>query len=203
MPTTVVSDIFYDAYLKACSDTSDLEFRAKRYEIVRIFLRLSDYSSFRLRQQRHLHKSLTEEEREMKNELWYAAVCQKTKVTKSWVFPVDRLSDCKEHLGIEPGKNITYVLPGFDSSKQPNAGFSFERVGTRGKGRKELFRPTGIAIYNVSDMYANLHNVPTGCICKLAISDHGNNRVQLWDVHCIPYYPQTLEEKGISRKNNF
>ena len=37
--------------------------------------------------------------REMKNELWYAAVCQKQKLLVSVGISVDRLSDCKEHLG--------------------------------------------------------------------------------------------------------
>ena len=197
MPTTVISDIFFDAYINACSDTNDLKFRAKKYGEVKKFLKVSDYAAFRKVQQTHMCKSLSQEEKKMKNELWYAAVSTKTKIPKfPWGFPADRLSDCKEHLGVEPAKSVRYILPGFNPTVQPNAGFSFERIGKRGKGRQELFRPSGIAVYNVNDMYANLHNVPPGYICKLAISDSGNNRVQLWDVQCVPYFPQTLEEKG-------
>ena len=196
LPTTVVSDIFHDAFVRASTDTVMLAGTARKNERVREFLRSSNYATFRKTQQKFMRKRLSKTEATAANEDWYTLKNKHGKVRFPWVFPVNRLKICKGHFGVEPEENAVYQLPGFDAGAIPEVGFSIERIGSYGSGRLELRRPTGIAIYGAKDIYANLHDTPRGYICKLAIADTGNNRIQLWDVQCIPYFPQSLEETG-------
>ena len=98
-----------------------------------------------------------------------------------------------------------YHLPGYDKTEKTKdelaIGFSVERIGSKGKGKKELFRPNGIAVIDIGHMSHSQQSLDKGFICQLVIADSGNNRVQLWTYQCSPYFPKSLEEKGGFEEN--
>ena len=143
---------------------------------------------------------------EMQNELWYNALDEKRKRLFPWVYPKSRLNvitsktSKAEMERMKTPPKFNYVLPGYDkdgkTEDEQTIGFSVERIGTKGNAKKQLFCPTGIAILNTGHMNANHLRFDKGFICKIFITDSGNNRVQLWTYQCSPYFPKTLEEKG-------
>ena len=203
--TTIVSDLLLHGFFHA-SDIDTLEKRKQKCKHIRDFLKQTDFRIFRQLQQENLKSSLTIYQMEMQNELWYNALDEKRKRLFPWVYPKSRLNVITsktskaemEQMKIPPKFN--YVLPGYDkdgkTEDEQTIGFSVERIGTKGNAKKQLFCPTGIAILNTGHMNANHLRFDKGFICKIFITDSGNNRVQLWTYQCSPYFPKTLEEKG-------
>ena len=149
---------------------------------------------------------LTPQQLEWKNEAWYNAVDEKGKQIFPWVYPQSKLNVITskttavdiENMNIPP--KYLYHLPGYDKAGKTKdelaIGFSVERIGSKGKGKKELFRPNGIAVIDIGHMSHSQQTLDKGFMCQLVIADSGNNRVQLWTYQCSPYFPKSLEEKG-------
>ena len=207
--TSITSDTFLQRFCLA-SDLDSLQKQKEKCKHVRAFLQESDYTRFRKTQQKNL-AILTSQQLEWKNEAWYNAVDEKGKQMFPWVYPQSKLNvitskttEADIESMIAPPKYL-YRLPGYDKADKTKddlaIGFSVERIGSKGKGKKELFRPSGIAVIDIGHMNHSQQTLDKGFMCQLVIADSGNNRVQLWTYQCSPYFPKSLGEKGGFEEN--
>ena len=201
----VVGEVLRAVISRANSETTEKRQNEIKLQRIINFYASTDYTQFRQNTQKGI--------RTEGNEAWYGEIDSNGTFVNRWQSPLRKSSYCGEEGFLEPplvkksvqvkdkrgetqfdeDDNELYQMQERPTSMhdwmRENGQFSIRTFGSMGTGEMKLNGPLNIS--------ATTSNLPKHAICRMVITDTGNNRVQVWTLMKEHSKCETLKFNGL------